>query len=397
MFLAFVRPLLGKPLVRCAWLRPMSVAAVMCASLLSHGGAHASPAAVDEVQQLMEKGQLSAASSRVQAHLKKDSSDVQLRFLQAVIAAEQKKYDQAIRLFTALTQDHPTLPEPYNNLAVIYAIQGEDRKAAQVLEQAIRTNPSYATAHQNLGDVYARIANEAYAKALQLDSAQKAEKPKLTLISRIATPAATASTLPAPTAAAVTIAAATAPVPTPVPAPAPEPAPTPAPAAPITTTPAPAEPAVTAAPPAAPAPEPKPAATPAKAAADSAPEHNARKAQAAEQERQAMKAVEKAVAAWASAWEQQNMNAYYAAYSNRFDPQGMSLSAWKAERKNRIVGKPAISVKISDLKITVNGDRASASFRQQYSSGGYRASTNKTLRMQNEGGKWRITREETGR
>lgn len=397
MFLAFVRPLLGKPLVRCAWLRPMSVAAVMCASLLSHGGAHASPAAVDEVQQLMEKGQLSAASSRVQAHLKKDSSDVQLRFLQAVIAAEQKKYDQAIRLFTALTQDHPTLPEPYNNLAVIYAIQGEDRKAAQVLEQAIRTNPSYATAHQNLGDVYARIANEAYAKALQLDSAQKAEKPKLTLISRIATPAATASTLPAATAAAVTIAAATAPVPTPVPAPAPEPAPTPAPAAPITTTPAPAEPAATAAPPAAPAPEPKPAATPAKAAADSAPEHNARKAQAAEQERQAMKAVEKAVAAWASAWEQQNMNAYYAAYSNRFDPQGMSLSAWKAERKNRIVGKPAISVKISDLKITVNGDRASASFRQQYSSGGYRASTNKTLRMQNEGGKWRITREETGR
>lgn len=391
MFLAFVRPLLGKPLVRCAWLRPMSVAAVMCASLLSHGGAHASSAAVDEVQQLMEKGQLSAASSRVQAHLKKDSSDVQLRFLQAVIAAEQKKYDQAIRLFTALTQDHPTLPEPYNNLAVIYAIQGEDRKAAQVLEQAIRTNPSYATAHQNLGDVYARIANEAYAKALQLDSAQKAEKPKLTLISRIATPAATASTLPAPTAAAVTIAAATAPVP------APEPAPTPAPAAPITTTPAPAEPATTAAPPAAPAPEPKTAATPAKAAADSAPEHNARKAQAAEQERQAMKAVEKAVAAWASAWEQQNMNAYYAAYSNRFDPQGMSLSAWKAERKNRIVGKPAISVKISDLKITVNGDRASASFRQQYSSGGYRASTNKTLRMQNEGGKWRITREETGR
>lgn len=394
MFLAFVRPLLGKPLVRCAWLRPMSVAAVMCASLLSHGGAHASPAAVDEVQQLMEKGQLSAAAQRVQAQLKKDSSDVQLRFLQAVIAAEQKKYDQAIRLFTALTQDHPTLPEPYNNLAVIYAIQGEDRKAAQVLEQAIRTNPSYATAHQNLGDVYARIANEAYAKALQLDNAQKAEKPKLTLISRIATPAATASTLPAPTAAAVTIAAAT----TPVPAPAPEPAPTPAPAAPITTTPAPAEPAATAAPPAAPAPEPKTAATPAKAAADSAAERNATKAQeAAQQERQTVKAVEKAVAAWASAWEQQNMNAYYAAYSNRFDPQGMSLSAWKAERKKRIVGKPAISVKISDLKITVNGDRASASFRQQYSSGGYRASTNKTLRMQNEGGKWRITREETGR
>ncbi len=125
----------------------------------------------------MEKGQLSAASSRVQAHLKKDSSNVQLRFLQAVIAAEQKKYDQAIRLFTALTQDHPTLPEPYNNLAVIYAFRGEDRKAAQVLEQAIRTNPSYATAHQNLGDVYARIANEAYAKACSSTTHRKQKSP----------------------------------------------------------------------------------------------------------------------------------------------------------------------------------------------------------------------------
>lgn len=406
MFLAFVRPLLGKPLVRCAWLRPMSVAAVMCASLLSHGGVHASPAAVDEVQQLMEKGQLGAASSRVQAHLKKDSSNVQLRFLQAVIAAEQKKYDQAIRLFTALTQDHPTLPEPYNNLAVIYAFRGEDRKAAQVLEQAIRTNPSYATAHQNLGDVYARIANEAYAKALQLDNAQKAEKPKLTLISRIATPVAAgpvataastnaASTAPAPSVEPVAVAAA--PV-VPTPAAEPTPALTPAPAAPITVTAAPA--AVTPAPAAVPepAPEPKAPATPAKLPADSTAERNATKAQeAAQQERQAVKAVEKAVAAWASAWEQQNMTAYYAAYSNRFDPQGMSLSAWKTERKNRIVGKPAISVKISDLKITVNGDRASASFRQQYSSGGYKASTRKTLRMQNEGGKWRITREEAGR
>jgi len=61
------------------------------------------------------------------------------------------------------------MPEPYNNLAVLYAAEGQERKAAEALEQAIRTNPSYTTAHENLGDLYARMASEAYAKALQLD------------------------------------------------------------------------------------------------------------------------------------------------------------------------------------------------------------------------------------
>lgn len=109
-------------------------------------------------------------------------------------------------------------------------------------------------------------------------------------------------------------------------------------------------------------------------------------------------AVEKAVHAWAKAWAQQNMTAYYAAYSDKFEPQGSSLSAWKAERKERIVGKPEITVDVQDLKVTLQGDRAVASFRQYYASGGYKASTRKVLRLHHEGGeKWRIVREETGR
>ena len=50
---------------------------------------------------------------------------------------------------------------------------------------AIRTNPSYATAQENLGDIYAKLASQAYAKALQLDSNNASVRPKLALIREV--------------------------------------------------------------------------------------------------------------------------------------------------------------------------------------------------------------------
>jgi hypothetical protein len=85
-------------------------------------------------------------------------------------------------VFTKLTEDYPELPEPYNNLAVIYAQQKQYDKAKQALEMAIRTHPSYATAHENLGDIYARLASQAYDKALQIDSSNSSAQNKLALI-----------------------------------------------------------------------------------------------------------------------------------------------------------------------------------------------------------------------
>jgi tetratricopeptide (TPR) repeat protein len=85
-------------------------------------------------------------------------------------------------VFSKLTEDYPELPEPYNNLAVIYAQQKQYDKAKQALEMAIRTHPSYATAHENLGDIYARLASQAYDKALQIDSSNSSAQNKLALI-----------------------------------------------------------------------------------------------------------------------------------------------------------------------------------------------------------------------
>ena len=308
-----------------------------------------------EVSLLIEQGQLNKAAQLAQQHLKQNSNDVQMRFLQGVIAAEQRNYDQAIQIFTSLTQDFPSLPEPYNNLAVLYAAKGDSRKATQVLEQAIRTNPSYATAHENLGDLYARMASDAYAKALQLEGDRKAVQPKLALIKQIFSTSASARATPATAAPAPAVIAAAAPANVPA----------------------------------------VPIAPPAVQKSEQIQEPPVPTAPKTEQT--AVVAIEKAVAAWANAWKHQDMPAYYAAYSPNFKPQDSTLAAWKAERKERIVGKPTITLDVRDLKISVQGNNATASFRQFYASGGYKATTRKTLSLHQQGGKWLILREETGR
>jgi tetratricopeptide (TPR) repeat protein len=87
------------------------------------------------------------------------------RHARGLILTEQNKPADAIREFTSLTEDYPELPEPYNNLAVLYASQGQYDKARKSLEMAIRTHPSYAIAHENLGDVYAKMGKDSLAEA----------------------------------------------------------------------------------------------------------------------------------------------------------------------------------------------------------------------------------------
>lgn len=107
--------------------------------------------------------------------------------------------------------------------------------------------------------------------------------------------------------------------------------------------------------------------------------------------------VERAVNTWAQAWEKQDMPGYLAAYSDHFSPAGGgSLNAWKEERRQRIVGKQAIVVNVRNLQVTVDGDQATAKFRQYYAAGALKTTTRKTLAMRLEKGHWRILRETTG-
>ena len=126
------------------------------ALLLMTGTAHADDYA--DVNQLLRQGKASEALAKADAYIAGKPRDPQMRFLRGVILSEQGKQADATVAFTQLTQDFPELPEPYNNLAALYAAQSQFEKARVALEMAIRLNPNYATAYENLGDVHLRLA-----------------------------------------------------------------------------------------------------------------------------------------------------------------------------------------------------------------------------------------------
>lgn len=330
---------------------------------LLHGlAAHADE--YSDVSQLVRAGKLAEALGRADQYLASQPKDPQMRFLKGVILRDTGKTADAINTFTRLTEDYPELPEPYNNLAVLYAGQSQFDKARNALEMAIRTNPSYATAHENLGDIYAKLASQAYNRALQLDNANAAVPPKLALIREVFVPNKAQRPTPAGSLAAATA------TPPAVPAPA---------AKPATTPPAPPAPPVAAAAPA--------AAVPAVPAAAPTPAPDT--AAASE--------LEAAVAAWARAWSAKDVKAYLAAYGKDFKPpSGMSRKSWEEERQLRISSKASISVKVDKLAINVSDNRAQARFRQDYKAGGLAVKSSKTLEFARIGGRWLIVKETVG-
>jgi tetratricopeptide (TPR) repeat protein len=326
-----------------------AVRGLLVAAVLTIGIAHADDYA--DVNILVRAGKLAEALTKADQYLASKPRDPQMRFIKGVIQTEAGKPADAIATFTQITQDYPELPEPYNNLAVLYAGQSQFDKARAALEMAIRTNPSYATAHENLGDVYAKLASQAYSKALQLDGGNTGVQPKLALIRTLFAPDARGQ----------------------------KPAANPQSSGPVTPAPAAKAPAAVPAPVAA-APA-APVATPAAPVASSAAE----------------KEVEAAVRNWASAWAAKDMAAYLGAYGKEFDPPGsVGRKVWEEDRRSRIMGKSSISVKLSDLAVSVNGSKAVVKFKQAYSADALNVSSRKTLELVKAGERWVIVRESTG-
>jgi Flp pilus assembly protein TadD len=137
---------------------------------------------IQDINQQFREGDLTGALDHANRFLAQNPRDAQARFLKGLILADLGKTNDAIAVFTGLTEDYPELPEPYNNLAVLYASQSQYEAARNALEMAIRAHPGYATAHENLGDVHAKMAAIAYDKAQALDSTNATAKAKLTLI-----------------------------------------------------------------------------------------------------------------------------------------------------------------------------------------------------------------------
>lgn len=138
-----------------------------------------------EVNQLLRNGKSAQALARAEAYLgssDRAARDPQMRFLKAVALTDSGRTEEATAALNQLIEDYPELPEPYNNLAVIYAGQNQLDKARAALENAVRNNPGYGVAYENLGDIHARLAYEAYAKAQGLEGRAASVRPKLRLL-----------------------------------------------------------------------------------------------------------------------------------------------------------------------------------------------------------------------
>ena len=328
-----------------------AIGATIVAMLLSVC-AHADT--LTDASKLIKEGRHGQAIEQLDRYLASKPKDAQARFLRGIALTESNRATEAIAVFQRLTEDYPELPEPYNNLAVIFAQQKQYEKAKGALEMAIRTHPSYATAHENLGDIYARLASQAYDRALQLDSANASAQSKLALIRDLMTtnvrgPAQVAAK-PAETTKPVVVAS-----------------------APAVTT-----PAVTAPIKAVESPKPVVAQKPSAPTASSAD-------------------VAKALNSWANAWSNKDVSAYLGHYAHDFQtPGGLSRSAWELERKQRITKPGAIQVSIEKLDIKLAGDSATATFRQNYRSASLKVSSTKSVTMVLRDGKWLIKHEQVG-
>ncbi|HUW35861.1 MAG TPA: tetratricopeptide repeat protein [Rhodocyclaceae bacterium] len=355
---------LSRPLIRLGY--PLAIVACFAFAVL------ALPVRADELQdasRLLKQGQQAEALEKANQYLTSHPKDAQGRFLKGLILTEMNRNQEAIAVFTKLTEDYPELPEPYNNLAVIYAQQKQYDKARQALEAAIRTNPSYATARENLGDIYARMASQAYDKALQIDSSNTSAQTKLALIHELmSTP--TRPGQPVAKTPGIAVAVATPPA-KPVGPP------------PIAAKPAGSKPTET-----------KPAAAkPAAAPIVAAKPVEAKPLPAADAK------VDRVLEAWAQAWSRKNVKAYLAFYATDFKtPRGMSRAAWERERAMRINKPGQIQVGIEHLRITTDGaGRAVARFRQHYRSASFKTSSNKVIVLVKHGGKWLIQQERIGK
>lgn len=121
-----------------------------------------------QAQAALNRRDPARALAMANAALQEAPGDPRLRFLKGLALFQLKRMADAEHEFNGLIEEFPELPEPYNNLAVVRAAQGNLEGARDALEAAIRSVPDYAVAYQNLGDLYLQLAAQRWRHAQNL-------------------------------------------------------------------------------------------------------------------------------------------------------------------------------------------------------------------------------------
>lgn len=361
-------------------LRSFVALGLLTALLLVEVAVFADP--VDDVEQLLRQGEIEDALQQVETLLTTDPTNARVRFLKGLALAENEQLNEAIKVFLSLTIDYPKAPQAYSNLAVIYARMERYEEAIQMLQRALRVDPDYAEAYENLGDIYVTLAGIVYAGALALDDENVAARDKLGALEKLVAinetyerrngKAKTADSVPEDSSLVA--------------------APTARPARNLGNAKsldavsgiAAEERAWAIA-----ATKPPPADGDAGSTESIGPES----AMAAEINVQ----IEQMLHAWAAAWSRQDVDAYLRYYDDHFAPaSGMDRETWEGQRRQRLSHAKTISVELQTIDVERRGaDNARATFIQRYRSESYSDEVRKMLMLKKQAGQWRIVRELT--
>lgn len=302
-------------------------------------------AELSEAEELIEEGELDAALVEVDSILSRNPSDLEARFLKGMILTGQTRDDEAIEIFTSLTTDYPALPEPYNNLGVLFTQQGDFDNARAALHAAILIKPDYAIAHENLGDLYTKIAVHYYGRALEEDRLNESVRLKQSRLSNLLSvqehkrkqAAKNESLMLTPVAESVE--------------------------------------------------------DQATEASESTRETGYSDPQLDDASEQAILST---VGGWSAAWSAQHADAFLAYYSSDFKPRdGLTREEWVAKRRNRFHKPGFIKISVDQHKVEATGDvTARVEFVQTYQSDNYSDQVLKILDMRRENGDWKIYREQ---
>ncbi|MDQ6970163.1 MAG: tetratricopeptide repeat protein [Mariprofundus sp.] len=327
----------------------------LCLLLTSHQAyaVQNSTTSLADIQHLIQQNNSTAALSSLQDLLKAEPENYQAWFLLGVTQAEQQQFDAAIHAFHQVVALQPKLAEPHNNLAVIYDEMGNIRAAVNELEASLVLKPGYVTAQENLGDLYVKLAADAYQKVLERSNnpaLQRRYQRLLELPSNAASSASaitTAKTPPTIVAAAKKIAL-----------------------PPASTTEKPVS--IT---------EPKNIIahiqTPAPSAVTDTPQQ----------------LVLKAFEAWRMAWSNKNTTTYFSAYSDDFQygASYASLKKWRAYKTWAIQKRRFIKINIEQLVTTViSPTRIKLTFLQHFRSDSFNSDDHKEMLFKKTSNGWKI-------
>ena len=142
-------------------------------------------AKADNLEKLVTENP-SNALQELNKKLETNPEDREMLFFKARAHENLDDTDSASQIYRALIKRYPDQPEPYLNLAKIYADNGSFKAAREVLEQGFNSNKVYSEMYQSVKKLNSHLASQAYLRALNKDVPN--ESPDLLVAKNLAFP-----------------------------------------------------------------------------------------------------------------------------------------------------------------------------------------------------------------